>query len=158
MKFTKIFCKIKERKLIASQVVKGRETLKINELIEEAKKARGYAYVPYSKFKVGAALLTKDGKVYRGCNIENAAYSMCNCAERTALFKAYSEGDKEFAALAVIADTPRPVPPCGACRQVISELCPSDMKIILANLNGDITELTVKELLPNAFSAEDLHE
>jgi cytidine deaminase len=132
--------------------------LKTNELIEEAKKAREYAYAPYSQFKVGAALLTKDGKVYRGCNIENAAYSMCNCAERTALFKAYSEGDKEFAALAVIADTPRPVPPCGACRQVIFELCPSDMKIILANLNGDIAELTVKELLPKAFSAEDLHE
>ncbi|WP_186003871.1 cytidine deaminase [Parageobacillus genomosp. 1] len=132
--------------------------LKTNELIEEAKKAREYAYVPYSKFKVGAALLTKDGKVYRGCNIENAAYSMCNCAERTALFKAYSEGDTEFAALAVIADTPRPVPPCGACRQVISELCPSDMKVILANLNGDIMELTVNELLPQAFSAEDMHE
>ncbi|AEH47182.1 cytidine deaminase [Parageobacillus thermoglucosidasius] len=132
--------------------------MKTNELIEEAKKAREYAYAPYSQFKVGAALLTKDGKVYRGCNIENAAYSMCNCAERTALFKAYSEGDKEFAALAVIADTPRPVPPCGACRQVIFELCPSDMKIILANLNGDIAELTVKELLPKAFSAEDLHE
>ncbi|EZP76191.1 cytidine deaminase [Parageobacillus genomosp. 1] len=132
--------------------------MKTNELIEEAKKAREYAYVPYSKFKVGAALLTKDGKVYRGCNIENAAYSMCNCAERTALFKAYSEGDTEFAALAVIADTPRPVPPCGACRQVISELCPSDMKVILANLNGDIMELTVNELLPQAFSAEDMHE
>jgi cytidine deaminase len=132
--------------------------LRTNELIEEAKKAREYAYVPYSKFKVGAALLTKDGKVYRGCNIENAAYSMCNCAERTALFKAYSEGDTEFVALAVIADAPRPVPPCGACRQVIFELCPSDMKVILANLNGDIAELTVKELLPKAFSAEDLHE
>jgi cytidine deaminase len=132
--------------------------LKKNELIEEAKKAREYAYVPYSKFKVGAALLTKDGKVYRGCNIENAAYSMCNCAERTALFKAYSEGDTEFAALAVIADTPWPVSPCGACRQVIFELCPSDMKVILANLNGDIMELTVEELLPKAFSAEDIHE
>ncbi|BDG46476.1 MULTISPECIES: cytidine deaminase [Parageobacillus] len=132
--------------------------MRTNELIEEAKKAREYAYVPYSKFKVGAALLTKDGKVYRGCNIENAAYSMCNCAERTALFKAYSEGDTEFVALAVIADAPRPVPPCGACRQVIFELCPSDMKVILANLNGDIAELTVKELLPKAFSAEDLHE
>lgn len=132
--------------------------MRTNELIEEAKKAREYAYVPYSKFKVGAALLTKDGKVYRGCNIENAAYSMCNCAERTALFKAYSEGDTEFVALAVIADAPRPVPPCGSCRQVIFELCPSDMKVILANLNGDIAELTVKELLPKAFSAEDLHE
>jgi cytidine deaminase len=132
--------------------------LDINQLIEEAKKAREYAYVPYSKFKVGAALLTKEGKVYRGCNIENAAYSMCNCAERTALFKAYSEGDKEYTALAVIADSPRPVPPCGACRQVISELCSPEMKVILTNLKGDITELTVRELLPGAFSSEDLHE
>jgi cytidine deaminase len=127
-------------------------------LIDEAKKAREMAYVPYSKFKVGAALLTKDGKVYRGCNIENAAYSMCNCAERTALFKAYSEGDKEYAALAVVADTDRPVSPCGACRQVISELCPKEMKVILTNLKNDIQELTVEELLPGAFSSEDLHE
>ncbi|MBX9995570.1 MULTISPECIES: cytidine deaminase [Priestia] len=127
-------------------------------LIDEAKKAREMAYVPYSKFKVGAALLTKDGEVYRGCNIENAAYSMCNCAERTALFKAYSEGDKEYAALAVVADTDRPVSPCGACRQVISELCPKEMKVILTNLKNDIQELTVEELLPGAFSSEDLHE
>ncbi|WKU24451.1 cytidine deaminase [Priestia megaterium] len=127
-------------------------------LIDEAKKAREMAYVPYSKFKVGAALLTKDGRVYRGCNIENAAYSMCNCAERTALFKAYSEGDKEYAALAVVADTDRPVSPCGACRQVISELCPKEMKVILTNLKNDIQELTVEELLPGAFSSEDLHE
>jgi cytidine deaminase len=127
-------------------------------LIDEAKKAREMGYVPYSKFKVGAALLTKDGKVYRGCNIENAAYSMCNCAERTALFKAYSEGDKEYAALAVVADTDRPVSPCGACRQVISELCPKEMKVILTNLKNDIQELTVEELLPGAFSSEDLHE
>ncbi|XQY90748.1 cytidine deaminase [Metabacillus sp. HB246100] len=132
--------------------------MKIEELIVEAKAARELAYTPYSKFKVGAALLTKDGKVYRGCNIENAAYSMCNCAERTALFKAYSEGDKDFKAIAVVADTSRPVPPCGACRQVISELCPQDMKVILTNLNGDIQELTVSELLPGAFSPEDLNE
>lgn len=127
-------------------------------LIDEAKKAREMAYVPYSKFKVGAALLTKDGKVYRGCNIENAAYSMCNCAERTALFKAYSEGDKEYKALVVVADTDRPVSPCGACRQVISELCPKEMKVILTNLKNNIQELTVEELLPGAFSSEDLHE
>ncbi|ABO67771.1 MULTISPECIES: cytidine deaminase [Geobacillus] len=132
--------------------------MKIEQLIVEAKKARELAYVPYSKFKVGAALLTKGGSVYRGCNIENAAYSMCNCAERTALFKAYSEGETEFAALAVIADTPRPVPPCGACRQVIAELCPGDMKVILANLSGDIKIVTVNELLPEAFAAEDMHE
>ncbi|WP_303049497.1 cytidine deaminase [Bacillus sp. Marseille-Q1617] len=128
------------------------------QLIKEAKAAREKAYVPYSKFKVGAALLTKDGKVYHGCNIENAAYSMCNCAERTALFKAYSEGDKDYSMIAVVADTARPVPPCGACRQVISELCTKEMKVVLTNLKGDVEELTVAELLPGAFSPEDLHE
>jgi cytidine deaminase len=127
-------------------------------LIREAKAAREMAYTPYSKFKVGAALLTTGGKIYKGCNIENAAYSMCNCAERTAIFKALSEGEKQYASLAVVADTKRPVPPCGACRQVIAELCPKDMKVILTNLQGDIEELTVHELLPGAFSAEDLYE
>ncbi|MEH7437464.1 cytidine deaminase [Neobacillus drentensis] len=131
--------------------------MNIEQLIEEAKKARDKAYVPYSKFGVGAALLTTDGKVYHGCNIENAAYSMCNCAERTALFKAYSEGDRNFQLLAVVADTDRPCSPCGACRQVISELCPRDMKVVLTNLKGDIQEITVEELLPGAFSPEDLH-
>ncbi|TDL77225.1 cytidine deaminase [Neobacillus sp. YX16] len=126
-------------------------------LIEESKKAREKAYVPYSNFQVGAAILTTDGKVYHGCNIENAAYSMCNCAERTALFKAYSEGDRDFKMLAVVADTDRPCSPCGACRQVISELCPSDMKVVLTNLKGDTLEITVAELLPGAFSPEDLH-
>ncbi|MBM7651675.1 cytidine deaminase [Neobacillus cucumis] len=131
--------------------------MSIEQLMEEAKIAREKAYVPYSKFKVGAALLTTNGKVYHGCNIENAAYSMCNCAERTALFKAYSEGDRDFQMMAVVAETDRPCSPCGACRQVISELCPSDMKIILTNLKGDVQELTVAELLPGAFSSEDLH-
>jgi cytidine deaminase len=130
----------------------------IAHLIDEAKFAREKAYVPYSKFKVGAALLTTSGKIYHGCNIENAAYSMCNCAERTALFKAYSEGDKQFDTLCVVADTKRPVPPCGACRQVIAELCPADMKVILTNLQGDVEETTVEKLLPGAFSPEDLHE
>lgn len=128
------------------------------ELITEALKARDMAYAPYSKFQVGAALLTKDGKVYRGCNIENAAYSMCNCAERTALFKAVSEGDTEFLMLAVAADTPGPVSPCGACRQVISELCTKDVIVVLTNLQGQIKEMTVEELLPGAFSSEDLHD
>ncbi|EMI11363.1 cytidine deaminase [Anoxybacillus gonensis] len=126
------------------------------QLIEAAKQARERAYVPYSKFKVGAALLTKNGKVYGGCNIENASYGLCNCAERTALFKAYSEGDHEYAMLAVVADTERPVPPCGACRQVIVELCDPNMPVILANMKGDMQETTVKELLPGAFSKEDL--
>lgn len=126
------------------------------ELIEEAKKAREMAYVPYSKFQVGAALLTSDGKVYRGCNIENAAYSMCNCAERTALFKAYSEGERDFKMMAVIADTERPVTPCGACRQVISELCPPEMIVICTNLKGEVEQTTAEALLPGAFSKEDL--
>jgi cytidine deaminase len=82
---------------------------------------------------------------------------MCNCAERTALFKAYSEGDKDFQMLAVVADTDRPCSPCGACRQVISELCSKDMKVILTNLKGDILEITVENLLPGAFTPEDLH-
>jgi cytidine deaminase len=129
----------------------------IDQLIEEAKKAREKAYVPYSKFGVGAALLTTDGKVYHGCNIENAAYSMCNCAERTALFKAYSEGDRDFQLMAIVADTDRPCSPCGACRQVISELCSKDMIVVLTNLKGHIQKITVGDLLPGAFSSEDLH-
>ena len=157
MKFNRKLGKIKER---ISHPLRERkkDLVNIEQLIEEAKAAREMAYTPYSKFKVGAALLTKDGTVYKGCNIENAAYSMCNCAERTAIFKAYSEGDKEYTAIAVVADTVRPVPPCGACRQVIAELCPKDMKVVLTNLQGDVSELTVSELLPGAFSAEDLHE
>ncbi|MBM7645795.1 cytidine deaminase [Scopulibacillus daqui] len=126
------------------------------QLITLAKKAREDAYVPYSKYKVGAALLTKSGQVFTGFNIENAAYSLCNCAERTALFKAFSEGEKEYSALAVIADAKRPVPPCGACRQVLAELCPPDMKVILTNLSGDTQYTTVEKLLPGAFLAEDL--
>ncbi|MEC1720164.1 cytidine deaminase [Schinkia azotoformans] len=127
-------------------------------LIEKAKEAREMAYVPYSKFKVGAALLTEEDDVIKGCNIENASYGLTNCAERTALFKAYSEGIKKFKALAVVADTERPVPPCGACRQVMAEFCPPNMPVYLTNLKGDIFETTVQELLPGAFTAEDMHE
>ncbi|EKN64247.1 cytidine deaminase [Schinkia azotoformans] len=127
-------------------------------LVEKAKEAREMAYVPYSKFKVGAALLTEEDDVIKGCNIENASYGLTNCAERTALFKAYSEGIKKFKALAVVADTERPVPPCGACRQVMAEFCPPNMPVYLTNLKGDIFETTVQELLPGAFTAEDMHE
>ncbi|ALS78902.1 MULTISPECIES: cytidine deaminase [Planococcus] len=126
------------------------------QLMEQAIKARGNAYVPYSKFPVGAALLTAEGKVYVGCNIENAGYSLTNCAERTAVFKAVSEGDKSFVALAVSADTSGPVSPCGACRQVLAEFCPPDMPVYLTNLKGDVQETTISELLPGAFSTEDL--
>ena len=129
-----------------------------NSLIVEANKAREFAYVPYSNFKVGAALLAKDGQVFHGCNIENAAYSMTNCAERTALFKAYSEGVTQFNSLVVVADTEGPVSPCGACRQVISELCDPEMEVVLTNLKGDILKLKVKDLLPRAFSPKDLNK
>lgn len=130
----------------------------VEQLIAEAKKAREKAYTPYSNFKVGAALLTKEGKIYHGCNIENAAYSVCNCAERTALFSAYADEVHDFTSLTVIADTDRPASPCGACRQVISELCPQEMPVILTNLKGDIFETTVKDLLPGAFLAKDLEK
>ncbi|AZR73149.1 cytidine deaminase [Anoxybacter fermentans] len=123
-------------------------------LLERAKSARKKAYTPYSNFQVGAALLTKNGKIYEGCNIENASYGLSNCAERTAIFKAVSEGEKEFEAIAVVADTLKPVPPCGACRQVISEFNPK-MKVILGNLKGDVSEYTIDQLLPGAFSNED---
>ncbi|MDX8044840.1 cytidine deaminase [Gracilibacillus sp. S3-1-1] len=126
------------------------------QLIEEAKVAREKAYVPYSKFKVGAALLDEDGNVFHGCNIENAAYSMANCGERTALFHAYANSSTKFKMMAVVADMDRPVSPCGACRQVLAELCDPDMKVILTNLEDNVLETTVRELLPGAFIAEDL--
>ncbi|TVP85052.1 MAG: cytidine deaminase [Alkalicoccus sp.] len=131
--------------------------MKREQLIKKAQEARNQAYVPYSKFAVGAALETKEGRVYGGCNIENAAYSMCNCGERTAIFKAVSEGERDFAALAVSADTDGPVSPCGACRQVMAELLQQDTVIYLSNLKGDVEETTVATLLPGAFSKEDLH-
>ena len=124
------------------------------ELIEVARKYREYSYSPYSKFKVGAAVLTKQGHVYGGCNIENSSYPVTNCAERTAIFKAVSEGEKEFAALAVIADTEGPCSPCGACRQVMGEFHIN--KIIMANLHGAVKVVTLEELLPYAFSSKDL--
>lgn len=124
-------------------------------LIEAARKAREWAYVPYSRFPVGAAILTKDGKLYMGCNIENSSYGLTNCAERTAIFKAVSEGEMRFSTIAVIADTEGPVSPCGACRQVMSEFEP-DARVILANLKGDVTVTTVRDLLPGAFRNTDL--
>ncbi len=128
----------------------------VEKLVAESKKAREKAYVPYSKFPVGAALLAEDGTIYHGCNIENSAYSMTNCAERTAFFKAVSDGVRSFKALVVVADTEGPVSPCGACRQVIAEFCSGSMPVYLTNLNGDVEETTVAKLLPGAFSKEDL--
>ncbi|PXW88848.1 cytidine deaminase [Pseudogracilibacillus auburnensis] len=120
-------------------------------LIEEATKARENAYVPYSSFKVGAALLANSGKIYSGCNIENSSFSLTCCAERTAIFKAISEGEKNFQAMAVIADSKGAVSPCGACRQVMAEFFTEDVTIYLTNLTGKTKEITVAELLPYSF-------
>lgn len=123
-------------------------------LLADARSARDMAYAPYSRFPVGAALLTKDGRRFNGCNVENAAYGLCNCAERTALFSAVAAGCKpgDFAAMAVIADTPGPVSPCGSCRQVMAELCDPDMPVLLANTLGGTQSTTVAALLPGSFT------
>jgi cytidine deaminase len=128
------------------------------ELLQAAAEAMTRAYAPYSRFKVGAALLDAEGAVHHGCNVENAAYGPTNCAERTALFRAIADGRApgSFRALAVIADTAGPITPCGVCRQVISELCAPDMPIILSNLKGDVRLTTPAELLPGAFAPTDL--
>jgi cytidine deaminase len=125
----------------------------MDELLERAKHARERAYAPYSRFKVGAALLTKDGSVFDGCNVENASYGLCNCAERTAFFSAIAAGyaRDQFAALAVIGDTDGPIAPCGACRQVIIELGGPELTIRLGNLNGATRDTTAREQLPDAF-------
>lgn len=128
-----------------------------NELIEEAALIREKAYVPYSKFKVGAALKTKSGKIYTGCNIENAAYPVGCCAERVAIFKAISEGEKEFTDIAVVANTDGPVSPCGSCRQVMSEFFDESVTIHLSNTNGDMSIVTMEELLPFSFKPADLN-
>ncbi|HDR7912422.1 TPA: cytidine deaminase [Bacillus wiedmannii] len=124
--------------------------------IEEANKMLAKAYIPYSKFPVGAALVTKEGKIYTGCNIENASYGLCNCAERTAIFKAVSEGERHFSYLVITGETDGPISPCGACRQVIAEFCDPKMPVLLTNVKGDEKEVTVEQLLPGAFSIEDL--
>jgi cytidine deaminase len=126
-----------------------------DELIEAARNVRERAFAPYSNFKVGAAVRTKDGKIYAGCNVESASYGLTVCAERVAIWKAVSEGEREFAAIAVVVDTPQLTPPCGACRQIIWEFC-GDVPVILSNLQGDAETLKMSELLPRAFDTEFL--
>ncbi|CAM2846702.1 cytidine deaminase [Hathewaya histolytica] len=128
----------------------------LKELIRSAIEAREIAYVPYSKFKVGAALITEEGTVYTGCNIENASYGATNCAERTAIFKAVSEGNTRIRALAVVGDPKYYTFPCGICRQVISEFCTDDFKFIIVKNENDYMVKTMEEILPNAFTKESL--
>ncbi len=121
-----------------------------------ALRARSYAHAPYSRFTVGAALLTASGRVYTGCNVENSSYGLSMCAERVALFKAVSEGEHDFIALAVAADTNPLTPPCGACRQVISDLAGGDIDIILINPSRRSRAYKLHTLLPLAFGGEFL--
>ncbi len=124
--------------------------------IQTAIEALDKAYVPYSHFPVGACLVTKEGHIYQGLNIENASYGLSNCAERTAIFKAVSEGEREFQHLVVAGHTPEPIAPCGACRQVIAEFCEADMPVTLVGDDGVTKETTVGELLPYSFTNKDL--
>ncbi len=124
-------------------------------LVAQAIAARERAYCPYSGFAVGAAVLTASERIFPGCNVENAAYPATVCAERTALLSAYAAGEREIIAIAVVADTPEPVSPCGTCRQVIHELAPR-CAVILANMRGDIYPTTPQELLPGGFTGDDL--
>ncbi len=133
------------------------------QLMMEAKKAREHAYAPYSHFLVGAALLTKSGKIYHGCNIENAAYSPGNCAERTAFFRAVYQGEREFEKIAVAGgpkgrEADKLCAPCGVCRQVMMEFCdPKTFQIILADGKGGCLQHSLKELLPLGFGPENLN-
>lgn len=124
--------------------------------IQQAELARESAYVPYSNFQVGACLVTTDDQTYTGCNIENASYGLSNCAERTAIFKAVSAGERSFKHLVITGDTDEPIAPCGACRQVIAEFCAPEMPVTLCNLKGETKETTVGDLLPYAFTSKDL--
>ncbi|HXM94962.1 MAG TPA: cytidine deaminase [Candidatus Dormibacteraeota bacterium] len=124
-------------------------------LISAAKQARENAHAPYSNFRVGAALRAKSGRIFGGCNVENATYGLTLCAERVAIFKAISEGERGFEAIAVVTDSETLTPPCGACRQLIWEFC-GDVAVILASLKGKSEVLPMRELFPKPFDASNL--
>jgi cytidine deaminase len=127
----------------------------LDALLQAAREARERAYAPYSRFAVGAAVVTASGRVFPGCNIENAAYPSTICAERVALTSAYAAGERDVVALAVVADTSGPVSPCGTCRQVIHELAPN-ASVVLANMGDAVQFVTPRELLPFGFDSSEL--
>jgi cytidine deaminase len=124
-------------------------------LIEAAKRAREHAHAKFSNFKVGAALRAASGRIYGGCNVENATYGLTVCAERVAIFKAISEGERKFNAIAVVTDTDALTPPCGACRQLIWEFC-GDVPVIMSNLKGKTETIRMSQLFPKPFDASNL--
>ena len=128
---------------------------KKEQLVKSAKDVRERAFAPYSNFKVGSAVITKSGKVFSGCNVESASFGLTVCAERVAIWKAVSEGETEFDSIAVVADTKKLTPPCGGCRQIIWEFC-GDVPVTLANLDGYVETVQMKDLLPRAFDTEFL--
>ncbi len=130
----------------------------LEKLMNAAKAARDNAYVPYSHFAVGAALLADDGNVYTGCNVENASFGLTNCAERTAIFQMVANGARKIVAMAVIAEGERPVSPCGACRQVMAEFGVSETPVMLASVEGQTKATTIGQLLPYAFDKGDFYE
>jgi cytidine deaminase len=125
--------------------------------VAAAAAARERAFAPYSNFRVGAALEAEDGTIVTGCNVESASYGLTICAERVALVKGVSDGHRRFRRVAVVTDTETPTPPCGACRQLLWEFAP-DAEVVLANLSGKVLRYTVRELLPAAFDARQLHQ
>ena len=125
------------------------------QLVSAAREVRERAYAPFSNFRVGAAVETADGKIYSGCNIESASYGLTVCAERVAIWKAISEGEKNLTRIAVVVDTEELTPPCGVCRQIIWEFC-GDVPVTLANLHGKTETVQMKELLPRAFDSKFL--
>ena len=127
------------------------------DLIIAAQEAKKTAYAPYSKFKVGAALLAKNGQVYQGCNVENASYGLTCCAERNAVFEAVGRGERSFSAIAISSDSPEPTAPCGACRQVLNEFSP-EMEVIMAGAKGQVKTRKLKELLPDSFGPKSLKD
>jgi cytidine deaminase len=124
-------------------------------LIAAAKHARENAHAPFSNFKVGAGLRASSGKIYGGCNVENATYGLTVCAERIAIFKAISEGERKFDAIAVVTDTDSLTPPCGACRQLIWEFC-GDVPVVMTNLQGKVEVVPMRELFPKPFDSSSL--
>lgn len=134
------------------------DSISDEELIERAKQARLGAHAPFSNFQVGAAIVTADGRVYTGCNIEHSVYSLTMCAERVAIFKAVSEGARDFAKIAVVADFERVTPPCGCCRQSLWEFAGPGTQVILANLAGKVSRFDLEDLLPLPFDASFLED
>lgn len=130
--------------------------MKYDKILESAEESKNMSYSPYSKFRVGASLLTKDGKIYNGANIENASYGLTICAERAAIFKAVLEGEKNFKAIAISSDSDDYISPCGACRQVLAEFCSPELDVIMMKDLSDYKIVKLKDLLPYSFSKDAL--